>query len=26
MEHWVLYENNEAWITTSKTNDVLYGD
>ena len=26
MEHWVLYENNGSWITTSKTNDVLYGD
>ena len=26
MEHWVLYENNESWITTSKTTDVLYGD
>jgi len=25
-EHWVLYKNNESWITTSKTNDVLYGD
>jgi len=26
MEHWVPYENNGSWITTSKTNDVLYGD
>jgi len=26
MEHWVLYENNGSWITTSKTSDVLYGD
>ena len=26
MEHWVLYANNESWNTTSKTNDVLYGD
>jgi len=26
MEHWVLYVNNESWNTTSKTNDVLYGD
>ena len=25
-EHWVLYANNESWNTTSKTNDVLYGD
>ena len=24
MEHWVLYVNNES--STSKTNDVLYGD
>ena len=24
MEHWVLYKNNESWITTSKTN--VYGD
>ena len=22
----VLYTNNESWNTTSKTNDVLYGD
>ena len=21
-----LYTNNESWNTTSKTNDVLYGD
>ena len=26
MEHWVLCANNESWNTTSKTNDVLYGD
>ena len=26
MEHRVLYTNNEPWSTTSKTNDVLYGD
>jgi len=26
MEHWVLYANNESWNTTSKTNDVTYGD
>ena len=26
MEHCVLYTNNESWITTSKTNDVIYGD
>ena len=26
MEHWVLYANNESWNTTSKINDVLYGD
>ena len=26
MEHWVLQGNNESWNTTSKTNDVLYGD
>ena len=26
MEHWVLYTNNESWDTTSKTNNVLYGD
>ena len=26
MEHWVLYASNESWNTTSKTNDVLYGD
>jgi len=26
MEHWVLHKNNESWITTSKTNDILYGD
>lgn len=26
MEHWVLYENNESWNTTSKINDVLYGN
>ena len=26
MEHWVLYANNESWNTTSKGNDVLYGD
>ena len=26
MEHWVLYADNESWNTTSKTNDVLYGD
>ena len=26
MEQWVLYANNELWNTTSKTNDVLYGD
>ena len=26
LEQWVLYENSESWITTSKTNDVLYGD
>ena len=26
MEHWVLYANSESWSTTSKTNDVLYGD
>ena len=26
MEHWVLYTNNELGNTTSKTNDVLYGD
>ena len=25
-ELWVLYGNNESWNTTSKTNDVLYGD
>ena len=26
MEIWVLYTNNESWNTTSKTNDLLYGD
>ena len=26
MEHWVLHASNESWNTTSKTNDVLYGD
>ena len=26
MEHWVLCVNNDPWNTTSKTNDVLYGD
>ena len=26
MEHWVLNANNESWNTTSKTNDVLYGE
>ena len=26
MEHWVLYANNESWNTTSKTENVLYGD
>jgi len=26
MEHWVLYANNELRNTTSKTNDVMYGD
>ena len=26
MEHWVIHINNESWTTTSKTNDVLYGD
>ena len=26
MKHWVLYANNKSWNTTSKTNDVLYGD
>jgi len=26
MEHWVLYANNESWNTTSKSNDVMYGD
>ena len=26
MEYWVLYPNIESWNTTSKTNDVLYGD
>ena len=26
MEHWVLYTNYESWNTTSKTNDILYGD
>ena len=26
MGHWVLCTNNESWNTTSKTNDVLYGD
>ena len=26
MEHWVLYANNESWNTTSKTNNVLYGN
>ena len=26
MEHWVLYMNSESWNTTSKTNDILYGD
>ena len=26
MEHWVLNANNESWNTTTKTNDVLYGD
>ena len=25
-EHWVLFANNEAWNTTSKTKDILYGD
>lgn len=25
-EHWVLYTNNQALNTTTKTNDVLYGD
>jgi len=26
MEHRVLCTNNESWNTTSKTNDVIYGD
>ena len=26
MEHWVLYTNDKTWNTTSKTNEVLYGD
>lgn len=26
MEHWVLYANNESWNTTSKTNNVEYGN
>ena len=26
MKHWVLYAKNESWNTTSKVNDVLYGD
>lgn len=26
MEHWALYADNESWNTTSKTNNVLYGD
>jgi len=26
MEHWVLYANNESWNSTSKTNDIMYGD
>ena len=26
MEHWVLLTNNELWNTTSKPNDVFYGD
>ena len=26
MEHWVLHTNNKPWHTTSKTNEVLYGD
>ena len=26
IEHWVLYINNESWNTTSKTNDILYGE
>ena len=26
MEHCVLYANNESWNTTSKTDDVMYGD
>ena len=26
LEHCVLYANNESWNTTSKTNNVLYGD
>ena len=26
MGHWVFYTNNESWNTTSKTNDVLFGN
>ena len=26
MVHWVLYTTNESWNSTSKTNDVVYGD
>ena len=26
VEHWVLCANNESWNTTSKANDILYGD
>ena len=26
MEHWLLYANSESWDTTSKVNDVRYGD
>lgn len=26
MEHWVLHVNNESLNSTSKNNDVLYGD
>ena len=25
-EHWVLYADDESWNTTSKTNDIPYGD
>ena len=25
-EHWLLHANNKSWNTTSKTNDVLYGN